>query len=226
MRKYKILFIDEEKDSHDDFSYFISKHSEANKIEAITSFPLRELDSMIENIIEINPDAIISDFLLNEIKESIDYKVSYNGAELIEKYLTIRNDFPCFVLTAYDDRAINEVDDVNKIYVKNIFHKKNKDNDRVSFIDKVMAQIKHYQYKLKTVEKELLELLEKREKGETDYKEEQRIIELDTILEKSIDKRAFIPSEYKNSSNVDRLNELLSKVDKLIEKVEKDNEKL
>lgn len=227
MIKYKILFIDEEKDSFDDFLDYVEKSVRAGEIDPITQLPLEDLDAMIEKIISLNPDAIITDFNLNEKRVDIDYNVPYNGTELLETFLSLRESFPFFVLTAFDDVAINETDDVNKVYVKHILHKSNKEEAtkaRATFLDRVIASINHYKSKLKKSEEDLLKLLDKKRSGETNYEEEQRIIELDSFIEKSIDKNSSIPDEYKVSSNADKLGELLSKVDELINKVNKGND--
>lgn len=225
MEKYRILFIDEETDSFDDFLDYIEKSTRAGEIEPITQLPLEDLDMMLERIFEISPDAIITDFNLNEKRVDIDYNVPYNGTELLEAFLSKRTDFPFLVLTAFDDVAINETDDVNKIYVKHILHRSNKEETlkaRATFLDRVIASINHYQSKLKNAEVELLQLLEKKKAGETNYDDEQRIIELDGFIEKSVDKSSSIPNEYKISSNTDRLGELLSRVDSIIDKLNKD----
>lgn len=225
MEKYRILFIDEETDSFDDFLDYIEKSTRAGEIEPITQLPLEDLDMMLERIFEISPDAIITDFNLNEKRVDIDYNVPYNGTELLEAFLSKRTDFPFLVLTAFDDVAINETDDVNKIYVKHILHRSNKEETlkaRATFLDRVIASINHYQSKLKNAEVELLQLLEKKKAGETNYDDEQRIIELDGFIEKLVDKSSSIPNEYKISSNTDRLGELLSRVDSIIDKLNKD----
>lgn len=222
MDKYKILFIDEEKDSFDDFLDYVEKSTRAGEIEPITQLPLEDLDMMLERIFEISPDAIITDFNLNEKRVDIDYNVPYNGTELLEAFLSKRTDFPFIVLTAFDDVAINETDDVNKIYVKHILHKSNKEEAtkaRATFLDRVIASINHYQSKLKNAEEELIHLLEKKNAGEANYDEEQRIIELDGFIEKSVDKGSSIPNEYKLSSNTGKLGELLSRVDSIINKL-------
>lgn len=225
MDKYKILFIDEERDSFDDFLDYVEKSPRAGEIEPLTQLPLEDLDSMIEKIIDISPDAIITDFNLNEKRVDIDYNVPYNGTELLETFLSIRDGFPFIVLTAFDDVAVNQADDVNKVYVKNILHKSNKEEmtkAKATFLDRVIASINRYQAKLKNAEEELVQLLEKKKAGKTNYDEEQRIIELDGFIEKSVDKGSSIPNEYKLSSNTDRLGELLSRVDNMINKLNKD----
>lgn len=228
MKKFKLLFIDEEKDSFDDFLDYIEKSSKANDVEVITQLPLNSMELMIDTIIKLNPDAIITDFFLNEKRVDIDYTVPFNGTELVENFLSIKEGFPCFVLTAFDDVAINEIEDVNKIYVKNILHKSNneeRNKAKATFLDRVVIQIQHYKSKIQKSEDELLSLIEKRKIGKTNYEDENRIIELDTILERSIDKNSFIPENYKLSSNTDKLGELVNKVDDLINKVEKNNDK-
>ncbi len=227
MSKYKILFIDEEMASFDDFLDYVEKSARSGEINPITQLPLEDLDAMIERIIALNPDAIITDFNLNEKRVDIDYNVPYNGTELLETFLSLRDGFPFFVLTAFDDVAINEADDVNKVYVKHILHKSSKEEAtkaRATFLDRVIASINHYKSKLKKFEEDLITLLEKKKSGEANYEEERRIVELDSFIEKSIDKNSSIPDEYKISSNVDKLSELLSKVDELINKVNKEGD--
>lgn len=227
MNKYRVLFIDEERDSFDDFLDYVEKSNRVGEIETITQLPLADLDEMIEKIISLNPDAIITDFNLNEKRVDIDYNVPYNGTELLDVYLSLRDGFPFFVLTAFDDVAINETEDVNKVYIKHILHKSNKEEStkaKATFLDRVIASINHYRSKLRNAEEDLLKLLEKNKNGETNYEEEQKIIELDSFIEKSIDKRSSIPDDYKISSNSDRLGELLNKVDELINKVNRGND--
>ena len=50
---YKILFIDEEKDTLEDFEDFVEKSPSKAKLEPITMFPLADLDEMIESIIKL-----------------------------------------------------------------------------------------------------------------------------------------------------------------------------
>jgi hypothetical protein len=53
---YKILFIDEEKDTLEDFEDFVEKSPLKAKLNPITMFPLADLDEMMESIIKIAPD--------------------------------------------------------------------------------------------------------------------------------------------------------------------------
>jgi len=218
---YKILFIDEEQETFDDFLDYVELSSTKDIIEVQTQFPLEQLDEMVELIFKINPDAIVTDFRLNEMKTDIKYNVPYNGVELVQELLKIRAGFPCFVLTAYDDLAVSESDDVNKVYIKNILHNnKEESKAKAKFLDRVIYQIEHYKSKINSAEKELLELIELRKSGKANISDEERIITLDNFLENIIDSQHAVPPEFKTLSNEDRLNKLLSTVDEILKKVD------
>jgi len=217
---YRILFIDEEKESFEYFEEFVENSTTKDNIQVITQLPLQGLEEMVEHIFKLNPDAIITDFMLNEKREDIDYNVPYNGVELVERFLEFRDNFPCFVLTSFDDLAIGESEDVNKIYIKNILHNTEKSKAKATFLDRVISQIEHYKSTIQNAEIELKDLIQLRKSGEAKISDEKRIIELDHFLEQSINKQSSIPIEYKSLSNTDRLSEILNKVDELIHKVD------
>jgi len=218
---YKLLFIDEEQETFDHFKDYVDISSTKDKIEVLTQFPLEDKDELIHLIYKINPDAVITDFMLNDIKESIEYNVPYNGVELMEGFLAIREDFPFFVLTSFDDIAVGHSDDVNKVYIKNILHNdKEESKAKAKFLDRVISQIDHYKAKIKNAEDEILELIKLRENGESNIENERRLIDLDSFLENSVDKKYSIPKEYKSLSNTNKLDEILNRVDDLLKKVE------
>ena len=61
--KYKILFIDEEKEQHDDFLDYMEKLED--HVEVSCQFPKEDLEQMIQLIEDEHPDAIVSDYQLN-----------------------------------------------------------------------------------------------------------------------------------------------------------------
>lgn len=218
---YKLLFIDEEKETLEDFEDFVENFPAKIELQPITQLPLADKEEMIDCIIKLAPDALISDFRLNEMKTDIDYNVPYNGVDLVEEFQSIRNYFPCFVLTALDDEAVNQSDDVNIVYVKNILYRKDEGEGKAKaqFLDRVISQIEHYKKRIENSKNELMELVKVREAGEADIEIENRIIILDDFLEKSIDARSSIPSEFKTLSNSTRLDNILNKVDTLLNKL-------
>jgi len=218
---YRILFIDEEQETFDDFLDYVEVSTTKDVIEVQTQFPLENLDEMVELIFKINPDAIVTDFRLNEMKTEIRYNVPYNGVELVEELLKIRAGFPCFVLTAFDDLAVSESDDVNKVYIKNILHNnKEESKAKAKFLDRIIYQIEHYKSRITNAEKELLTLIELRKSGKAGISDEEKIIKLDHFLENIIDSQHAVPIEFKTLSNEDRLSKLLNMVDEILKKVD------
>lgn len=217
----KLLYIDEDKDQIENFLNYIDDTNSNNIFEVIPLLPMGDLEEMIEKILKINPDVIVSDFLLNENIGHLGYNVPYNGVELVEYFLTIRHKFPCFVLTAKDQDAVSDSEDVNLVYTKSLMTTEIEDTKaKVKFTDRIVKQIEHYKARIKETQLELSKLLELRKKGNVDFEVEKRIIELDDILEKSIDATHSIPKEFKTFSNTQRLDDILGKVDRLLQKLE------
>lgn len=218
---YKLLYIDEDQEQIDNFLNYIDDTNTNNIFEVIPQFPLEGIDEMIEKILKINPDVIVSDFLLNENIGVLGYNVPYNGVELVEDFLSIRHKFPCFVLTAKDQDAVGDSEDVNLVYTKSLMSTEVQDTKaKVKFTDRLIKQIEHYKSRIAEAQIELKELLEIRHSGKANYEVENRIIELDDFLEKSIDATHSVPSEFKTFSNTERLDSILNKVDELLKKLD------
>ncbi|HEJ8031173.1 TPA: hypothetical protein ACXI3L_000649 [Serratia marcescens] len=223
---YKILFIDEESDAIDEFLDYAEDTTTSKKIHVVAEFPKSRIEEMIETIIKINPDAIVTDFMLNEKKTSISYGVDYTGMDLVKNFTSLRHGFPCFVMTSLDDDAVKESDDVNIVYVKEILHSEKNSSVKASFLEKVVSQITHYKARIESAENELINLIELRNNGSANVNDENRIIELDQFLEQSIDRKSSVPKDFKELSNMLRLQEILSKVDNLLSKINKDDKEI
>lgn len=214
--KYTIVFVDEETTQHDTFmDYFEDVCPEAiPKCE----LPLPSMEEMIDKIWSLCPDAIVTDFQLNDKKVDIDYNVKYNGVELIKALRAQRENFPCFVITSFDDEAVNDSDDVNLVYIKDVLYRK-VNNEKVIFAERVTQQINKYRSRIETAKHELATLINKRRSTGANVYDEQRIIELDTFLERALGAESSVPPELKAFSNLDRLNRLINKVDELLERI-------
>lgn len=219
---YRVVFIDELKVEIDDFIDYMEQNSLKSELEIIPEFPAEDQAEMIDIIFKHNPDAVVTDFMLNEMKTDIKYTVPYNGVQLVTAIQQIRDSFPCFVMTSYDDQAISQSPDVNLVYVKGLLYDSENLNARSSFSDRVKSQIMHYQAAIQKDEKELERLLDLKDKGTATAKDEERIIELDAILESRIDKRSSIPDDFKILSNESKLTEMLNKVDEMLKSIKKD----
>jgi len=222
---YTILFIDEEKEVFEDFLNYVEENDTDKKFDILTEYPINNLNEMIEKIIDLNPDVIITDFNLNEIKTDIHYTVPYNGVVLMETFLSIRENFPFFVMTSFDNDAILISKDVNKVYIKEILHDSSLEKRaKANFLERVEKQIQHYYAEITKSEERLKELLNLRKEEKTTLKEEEEIIILDTFLEKSINGREAIPQNLKERRNEKYLQDLLNKADLLIDKFENKND--
>ena len=88
------------------------------------------------------------------------------------------------------------------------------DSERIELNSKLIEQIKKHRIEIQYWEKELIELLPRAgESSDIDG----RILELDTMLEKSIDGRDSISIPIKRDFSARKIDELISKIDKLIE---------
>lgn len=139
--KYKILFIDEEKEQHDNFLDYMDKIED--RVELKCLYPEENIEAMIQVFENEYPDAIVIDCQLNEIKTEIQYNVSYNGVELANAYRDIYPNFPCFVITSYDNETIPTSKDENLVYVKILMNGGEK-GGKVKFYDKIVEQIAKY----------------------------------------------------------------------------------
>ena len=217
MMKYKVLFIDEEKSQHNEFDDFMDKYQDS--VDIMCRFPLPDLESTISMIDELRPDAIVSDFKLNDIKEDIKYNISFDGSELMDAYLEERPGFPCFVLTSFDDLAIYRSHDLNIVYLKKDLHPSQ--DDKITFADRIIQKIVCYQTDLSKSQERLNSLIELRRNNHATSKDEQELIELDSFLERSLGRKTEVPDGMKELSNMKRLNTLISKADEILAKLEK-----
>lgn len=214
--KYKILFIDEEKRQQDEFADFMDHYQD--RVELICRYPLSTLVDTIAMIEELHPDAIVSDFKLNDIKDDIKYNVNFDGSELMDAYLDERPGFPCFVLTSFDDEAIYRSHDLNIVYLKRDLHPSK--DDKITFADRIIQKIVSYQAEISNAQERLNDLMELRRNNQATSKDEQELIELDSFLERSLGQKTQVPAGMKELSNMNRLNELIGKADAILAKLE------
>ncbi|WP_432742261.1 hypothetical protein ABXJ76_17130 [Methylobacter sp. G7] len=227
---YKIIFVDEQRDEQNDFKAAFAEFIRAGKVNVITLFPAEDLDEMIERIRQENPDALVSDWSLNDFKEDLPryYDVSYYGSELVEAFLRIREGFPCFIASSFDSDASrsNSTKDVNLVYSKelDIEHHKDNQDKHLTFPQKILLQIEKYRARITEAEESLEQLhARKRQGNNLSLKEEDELIRLDSFLERALDTPSAIPEEFKKSSNSKQLNNLINSVNELLEKVKNAN---
>lgn len=198
--KYKIAYIDEDQSDIRRFQRFSYNYFDV--------FPIVPKDNILDTcneILESHVDAIISDF---DFAEQLS-TVHYDGTDLVSLFLKKREGFPVFILTSYEDDAISKGEDVNIIY-----EKKEMDGGE-KFLERVKAQIEKYKHKLETEENRLLELIAESKKRKLDAFEKEELSELDSKIEKALDKESRISNILRDDKEASDLSELLKKVDEL-----------
>lgn len=208
MTKYKIAYIDESEADIRRFQRF-----SYNYFEVIPFIPKDTIEETCNDILESHVDAIVSDF---EFSEQLS-TVHYDGTNLVSEFLKKRENFPVFILTSFEDDAISKGDDVNIIYEKKEMDEGEKGE---KFLERVKAQIEKYKHKLETKENRLLELITESKKRKLDAFEKQELAELDSKIEKALDKESQIPNILRDDNEATELSELLKKVDELAKKLE------
>lgn len=223
--EYKIIYIDEEESEADKFKDFVESKDSASLFGVEHLYPKASLDEMIEAIMSEGPDAVISDYRLNENIVEVGFNVPYTGVKLIGEFLSRRQDFPCFVMTSYPSDAANLSEDVNLVYYKNksLSLNDNKPQDKASadinFLERVKVQIDHYRTRVTQAENRVLELIAAKNDRILVVEEEAELIRLDSLLEGVLDRRSSVPEGLKVLSNEQKLNDLLARVDNVLQEL-------
>lgn len=205
MTKFKIAYVDESEADTRRFQRF-----SYNYFDVIPFIPKDSIEKTCNEILESHVDAIISDF---DFAEQLS-TVHYDGTDLVSLFLKKREGFPVFILTSYEDDAISKGEDVNIIY-----EKKEMDEGEM-FLQRVKAQIEKYKHKAEIEETRLLELISESKKRKLDAFEMQELAELDSRIEKALDKESQIPNILRDDKEASELSELLKKVDELAKKLD------
>lgn len=204
MSLYKIAYIDESDADIRRFQRFTYK-----VFDVVPIIPKDSIEDTCIEILENHVDAVVSDF---EFSEQLS-TVHYDGTELVSLFLKKREGFPVFILTSYEDDAILKGDDVNIIY-----EKKELDGGKL-FLDRIKAQIDKYKHRLEVAENRIIELISISKERRLDAFEKQELADLDSKIEKSLDKESQIPNILRDDKEAQDLSSLLNKVDELTKKL-------
>jgi hypothetical protein len=208
MIKHRIAYIDE---SIDEITKFQRRVYET--FDVIDFLPQADLIDFVEELVNSDVEAFVADFRLNEYRKDVKEAITYTGADVIEKLLSLKQDFPCFVLTSYDNDAIQQVNNVNYVYSKEVL---TDEKQAVKFIDKIRVQIEHYERTMNDISSRFFALLEKSELEELSEDEELELLDLDTTLERAFYKFKALPIEKKNKLALGKIDELLSSTNELL----------
>ena len=188
------------------------------------------------NIVRINSISSIDD-LLDVIKSekinvlAIDYKLkdhdsgfSFNGDYFFNELLDKFGDFPAFVLTRDVPSAKNESKKINPRFIvdKSIIHSfinPSNSKEKAKFIDELTLEIQVHLNKIEEDKNELRELEKILESGESLNEKENRYIELNNKISKSISGYNEIPHTYFSNDTNYRLDLLIQRTEELLNKL-------
>lgn len=209
-----IVYVDENVDAREDF-YIDAKRTKLFR-DIIVLPPEPTLKEMVANLVQINFEALISDFRLADAAGT-----DYDGSALVAAFLEIRARFPCFIRTSYDNEALHAADDVNRVYSKE------KEGDGVggrTLFERINLQIQRQRRQMEEWSDELEELL-KLDRAELSASEIDRIIELDGLIEANMGGDHEIAQTTKklllDGNFYERQNELLMATEDLIDRIKK-----
>lgn len=220
---YKILFIDEQKEAHRDFmTKFIKQNQE--RFVGVYEYPKGTLQEMMEVINEIKPDAILTDFALNVHKsEYVPDQIEYDGNDLAEEIKQHKFNFPTFITTSLSSDAATQGADALIVFDKSHFDDKadatNHNEKELTLADRIFFSISRYKQQLEDWSREFDSLIDiKNTRPLTEF-EEARVIELDNYLESSLDKHSMLPTTLKQTSNLQKLEEIISQTKRILGQV-------
>lgn len=169
---------------------------------------LSDEDDMINVIVDSHIDAIIIDYNL-----ASQQVISYTGVSLAKKLADRLYDFPIFILTSYqDDLYTHELFDSYQVF--DFARYIAEPLERIELNTKIIEQIVKYNTERQSWEKELQEILP--HAGESASIDE-RILVLDSQLERTIDGKSSISDKLKKELTSDKVQSLIDKIDKIIE---------
>ena len=210
IKRPNIAYVDEVDDERDNF--FTDAYDSKFFEEIHLVKPLQNIEEMLAYILSLNIDALITDFNLTEAAP-----LEYSGEQLLERFLEVRADFPCFIRTSYEQDALSSSADVNRVYSKDVSADAHSGR---SLFERIVLQIKKHRELVNSWQLELEKLIDipadKREAKDVD-----RLIELDHKLEATLGADAQIPKAVKADAFTKR-HELLDQTEKLIAEIKRE----
>ena len=166
------------------------------------------INDLLEEILDKNINALVVDYMLSSYEAAIDYTGVKFAEETDKKYMG----FPIFILTSYEEELYQkEIFDAYKVFSFERYM--NDDQERIEINVKIVEQCIKRKRQIEEWKTQLEELLPKQgESSEID----EKIMELDSNLEKSFDGEHAISKELKEKLSGDNFMFFLSKLDDLL----------
>jgi CheY-like chemotaxis protein len=206
MNKGRVVYIDEDPDDIVYFQEFMDGHFSLEIVQIVND---SDLNDVVDEIMNSPPDAIVTDFMLNE-----KATVGFNGQALIELVQERNKHLPCFLLTSHAPDALEATHDARLVQAKAVMMK---DDLKSLFRAQIAKVIEDHRVRLSSSGEEFEALLSLPREGLT-AQQRQRIIELDGYLEEHGLSGAMLPNELKEDRSLELLTKLVCQVDMLLKR--------
>lgn len=205
---YTICYIDE---SPTETTDFVGEMQDYFEVVPVVVEDREDIEHLIERIKIHNPHYIAVDYHLGQ-----DIHVDYDGDKVIRRYISEFKDFPYMLVSSDGKGAISGSEGIlaASIYDKEeIYDPKKRDY----VISRIVKSIEEYRIRLRAAEERYKELLAKQSSDGLTLEEEKEATELNELIDSSLD--ASSPMLPIDVTNGDRLVELISKTNELLEKI-------
>lgn len=178
----------------------------------IDQFP-KEVSGIWQTITEADADAVIVDYRLNE-----SGVLPYTGESVLREIRKHNQYLPVFMVTSYEDNAIQECDEVQIIRGKNVL---NTAENLSKFKHLIKAAVERYQNKKAECEETILTLSRKIDKGES-LTETENAAKFDAELYlASLDLDSSVRANMINQKTSQQMTDMLQLAKSIVEHLEK-----
>jgi hypothetical protein len=206
---YVIAILDEEDTERDSFHNYFDNFG-------FTCFEDLHMSSNINDLIETirteKIDAIAIDYKLMDHGSSFGFNGDYFFHELNKVLLN----YPSFILTNDPDDAKKQSSKINPFF---ILGKERLSLDNPSLSEEIRTIIRNYKESINDYLTKLSTLEEVRKKDGLSSDEEERYVELNNILDKTVDQQSLLPRTFYSNETNSKLDEILEKTEALLGKV-------
>jgi len=214
--KYKLGVFDEEIEQIEFIEECFKEDFQIVKINFVKS-----IDDLMDIIKSEKIDVLSIDYKLKDHNSGISFNGDYFFNELWDKF----GDFPVFVLTQDVDNAKKESKKINPRFIVDkaeihSFLDPINDVKKRKFVEELILEIQIHQNKIEEDIEELKELEAILEGGNNLGSKENRYIELNNKLSKSISGYDALPQTYFSKATNERLDSLISQTEALLKKLE------
>ncbi len=209
---YKIGYIDEDKGWCNTFYQYFKSDFDVILFDIISE---TTIESIIQDIQDNELDAVIIDFRLDE-----SGLINFNGDAIAERLLKINPHFPLMMLTAFEQDAIDHVEDVNIINAKDILDGCFPEKVEILKV-KIRSNIDNYYSKIRKSEDRIEELVKKKNEKTIKLKEEEELTKLYIYMDEIYPEEKEIPANLIQPEAITKLNEFVSQTKEILEQLKK-----